>query len=38
MIGKRSIYVALLETFLVSTLTFWQVYYIKSLIDTRESV
>jgi len=37
-IGKRSLFLTVIESIGVIGLTIWQIYYIKKLLDTRHSV
>jgi hypothetical protein len=37
-IGSKALYISLIETVVVLCLTVWQIYYIKKLLDCRQSV
>ncbi len=37
-VGRKSLYIAITETLVVIGLTVWQVYYIKKMLDFRQSV
>lgn len=37
-VGQKSLYIAIIESLAVVGLTIWQVYYIKKMLDFRQSV